>query len=383
MRIVDVRERTVPLSRYEDPAIPSGGLDTSVVAVRIDAASGPKVGYGFASIGRFGQHGLISDRFAPRLLNAVREDLVDESGELDPVRAWRVLMAGEKVGGHGERCVAVGALDMALWDLAAKRAGLPLATLLARRLGDGVAADLVPLYASGGYRYPSDDERRLRDEVLRMRADGYDRVKIKIGGAALRVDLRRITIAQEHLPSGHLAVDAMNAYDADSALVAAEALSPLGLWWFEDVCDPHDFRTQRAVTDRYSGRIAAGEPLFSWQEAALLADHGGLRPDRDILLFDPAHCYGVTGFARIVATMVDRGWKRDAFWPHGGHLFTLHVAAGLRLGGTEVNPFSFAPFGGLRDGDRVASGAARVSSEPGIGFEQRDALRTLFGGLAA
>ncbi len=137
------------------------------------------------------------------------------------------------------------------------------------------------------------------------------------------------------------------------------------------------------MTERYSGRIAAGEPPFSWQEAALLADHGGVRPDRDILLFDPAHCYGVAGFARIVATMVERGWKRDAFWPHGGHLFTLHVAAGLRLGGTEVNPFSFAPFGGLRDGDRVASGAARVSSEPGIGFERRNALRKIFADLAA
>ena len=75
----------------------------------------PVVGYGFGSFGRYAQGGLIRERFAPRLLAA--------GGGLDPFRAWEAMMAGEKPGGHGERCVAVGALDMALWDASAKAAG--------------------------------------------------------------------------------------------------------------------------------------------------------------------------------------------------------------------------------------------------------------------
>src|SRR6516165_133739 len=133
MRIVDIREISVPISRYADPTVPSGGLNTSVVAVITDVVrdAKPIVGYGFASIGRFAQGGLIRERFAPRLLAASDADLTDQAGtNLDPFRAWKVMMANEKPGGHGERCVAVGALDMALWDAAAKIAWLPLYRLL-------------------------------------------------------------------------------------------------------------------------------------------------------------------------------------------------------------------------------------------------------------
>ena len=116
MRILEIRERTVPISRYGDPAIPSGGLDTSVVAVVTDIMRDgtPVVGFGFSSIGRFGQAGLIRDRFSPRLLAATDDDLCNERGDnIDPFRAWACMMAGEKPGGHGERCVAVGTMDMA------------------------------------------------------------------------------------------------------------------------------------------------------------------------------------------------------------------------------------------------------------------------------
>ena len=129
MRIIDIRELPVPISRYADPSVPSGGLTTSVVAVITDVNRDgkPIVGYGFASIGRFAQGGLIRERFAPRLLAARDIDLMDDAGtNLDPFRAWKVMMSGEKPGGHGERCVAVGALDMALWDATAKIAQLPL-----------------------------------------------------------------------------------------------------------------------------------------------------------------------------------------------------------------------------------------------------------------
>lgn len=385
MRIVDIRECTVPISRYADPALPSGGLTTSAVAVVTDAVCGgkPVVGYGFASFGRFGQGGLIRERFAPRLLRAAAHEIVDESGDLDPLRAWTAMMAGEKPGGHGERCVAVGTLDMALWDAAAKHAGLPLYRFLAAKLGPATARDerRLPVYASGGYRYPDDDIAHLREEIQRLLDLGYTRIKIKIGAAPLADDLKRIEAALSLLPAARLAVDAMNAYDRPHALEAAAALRSYGLWWFEDACDPLDFDTLGALAQIYSPPLAAGEALFSVAEAKLLARYGMLRPAKDILVFDPVHCYGLPEYLRLVDTLEQAGWSRRSVWPHGGHLFSLHVAQALGLGGSEVNPFSFAPFGGLPDSDTPSLGFADLPSVPGIGFETRNALKALFDAL--
>ncbi|HZB94064.1 MAG TPA: enolase C-terminal domain-like protein [Stellaceae bacterium] len=167
----------------------------------------------------------------------------------------------------------------------------------------------------------------------------------------------------------------------DAALAAAAALAPLGLWWFEDICDPLDFATLEAVAARYAPPIAAGEALFSAAEAKLLDRHGGLRRERDVLLFDPVHCYGVPGYVAILAALEARQWPRRAFWPHGGHLFALHLAAALGLGGVEVNPLSFQPFGGHGDAMRIEDGCATPPELPGIGFEGKAALARLFAAL--
>jgi L-alanine-DL-glutamate epimerase-like enolase superfamily enzyme len=370
MRVVDIRERPVPISRYSDPTIESGGLTTSIVAITTDAVRNgrPVVGYGFSSIGRFAQSGLIRERFAPRLLAA---------GDVDPFGAWRAMMQGEKPGGHGDRSVAVGTLDMALWDAAAKIADVPLYRYLAETL-DMEAVSRVRVYAGGGYRYPHNDIARLTEEIRAFLHAGYTHVKIKIGGAPVDDDRKRIEAALELLPADRLAVDAMNAYDGAQSVDVARALAQYGLWWFEDVCDPLDFQTQSAVAQVYPHPMAAGEALFSVAEAKLLDGYGGLRRDRDILLFDPAHCYGLVGYLQIVEALGQRGWRRSSFWPHGGHLFTLHVAAALRLGGTEVNPRAFAPFGGLADGVTPADGYAEASDAPGIGFETKRELLQLF-----
>jgi D(-)-tartrate dehydratase len=386
MRIVDIRERSIPISRYIDPSLPTGGLTTSAVAVVTDVIRDgkPIVGYGFASIGRFAQGGLIRERFAPRLLNASEAELTDRTGiNFDPFRAWTVMMAGEKLGGHGERCVAVGTLDMAIWDAAAKIAGMPLYRHMAERTGRTTVEDpAVRVYAGGGYYYPQNDISRLSDEVGRLRDLGYTHVKIKIGGATLGEDLKRIEAAARLLPgAANLAVDAMNSYDHTSSLAAASALTPYALWWFEDICDPLDFETLATVASMYPGSVAAGEALFSAAEAKLLDRHGGLRRDQDILLFDPVHCYGVPGYLQIIDCLGAAGWARSTFWPHGGHLFCLHVVAALELGGAEVNPLCFQPFGGHADDTTVAEGVARPPDAPGIGFEARRGLRDLFRGL--
>ena len=387
MRIVDIRELSVPISRYADSAVPSGGLTTSVVAVITDVIRNgkPVVGYGFASIGRFAQGGLIRERFAPRLLTARAIDITDEARtNLDPFRAWRVMMTGEKPGGHGERCVAVGALDMALWDAAAKIARLPLYRFLAERTaGLQIKNPAVSVYAGGGYYYPTSDVGRLSDEVRRFRDLGYRRAKIKIGSVSLAQDLNRIDVAARLLDGPeYLAVDAIYAYTPTTSVEAADALAPLRLWWFEDICDPLDFETVAAVARRYPAPIAAGEALFSAAEANLLDRHGGLRRDRDILIFDPVHCYGLPGYLQIVELLEKRGWPRTAFWPHGGHLFCLHVVAALGLGGAEVNPLCFQPFGGYGDDTIISEGVAATPQLPGIGFEAKQDLRNLLGTLA-
>ncbi len=384
MRIVDVRERSVEISRYNDPSIPSGGLTTSIVAVETDHAIHGRnvVGYGFSSIGRFAQSGLIRERFAPRLLRATPEELrSDTSSNVDPFKAWGVMMKGEKPGGHGERCIAVGTLDMAIWDAASKIAGLPLYRFLAETQGTDPASPVVPVYAGGGYLFPNNDVLRLQDEVRAAAADGFHRVKIKVGSSTLPADIKRIEAVLKVLPAGHVAVDAMNAYDAASSIDAARALREYGLWWFEDVCDPLDFETQAAVAKEYPLPIAAGEALFSAAEAKLLSRYGGLRSERDILLFDPVHTYGVAGYLQIIREMETHGWKRSAFWPHGGHLFSLHLAAALGLGGSELNPTSFFPFGGLTDGLKVANGSVAPPEIPGVGFENKAALYRLFSEL--
>jgi L-alanine-DL-glutamate epimerase-like enolase superfamily enzyme len=376
MRIVDIRERPVRISRYRDQRIPSGGLTTSLVAVVTDVARAgrPVVGYGFASIGRYAQSGLIRERFVPRLLRAATQDVItDDGANLDPFRAWTVMMAGEKPGGHGERCVAVGTLDMALWDAAAKIAGVPLHRFVADRLKRNVTTRHVPVYASGGYRYPDNDIAALSEEVRHFADLGFTHVKVKIGGAPLDHDLRRIEAAAAHLAdSGHLAVDAMNTYNPDMSLTAATALARFGLWWFEDICDPLDFATHARIAAQYAPPIAAGEALFSAAEAALLDRYAGLRRARDILLFDPVHCYGLPGYLQIIDTLTATGWPRHAFWPHGGHLFSLHLVAALGLGGAEITPLAFHPFHGPPPALPVNAGRIRLPDVPGIGFELHD-----------
>lgn len=383
MQIKAVQEQSITVSRYSDLAIPSGGLTTSMVAVTTDVVRNgrPVVGFGYSSIGRFAQGGLIRERFAPRLLRAATEDLCNqELTNLDPLRAWAVMMAGEKPGGHGERCVAVGTLDMAIWDAAAKIADLPLFHFIADQLGRARSRQsTVKVYAAGGYLYPRSDLAKLSDEVRLFSDLGFTHAKIKIGQSSVLDDRRRIDAAARQLAgNGFLAVDAMNVCDPLQALELAGSLRSHALWWLEDICDPLDFSTQTAVASIYPGALGAGEALFSLPEAKLLHLHGGLRADRDKLIFDPVHCYGLPGYVQIVDHLVGRGWEPASFWPHGGHLYSLHVCAALGLGGVEISTVAFSPFCGLPEGACVSAGRAALPVHPGVGFETHGAANAAF-----
>src|ERR687887_1166960 len=137
VRIVDVSEVTKPISSpIRNAYIDFTRMTTSLVAVVTDVVRDGKrvVGYGFNSNGRYGQGGLIRERFAPRLLEADPKSLLNNAGDnLDPDKVWSTMMSNEKPGGHGERSVAVGTIDMAGWGAGAKIAWKPLFCPLAQR----------------------------------------------------------------------------------------------------------------------------------------------------------------------------------------------------------------------------------------------------------
>ncbi len=149
------------------------------------------------------------------------------------------------------------------------------------------------------------------------------------------------------------------------------------------MCDPLDYALHAQTAAQYAPPIAAGEAVFSASDARNLSRYGGLRPGHDVLVFDPTHCYGVPGYLQIIDAMAGGGWSRKDFLPHGGHLFHLHLAAALGLGGCEANPHNFQPFGGFADHTWIENGHARPPDAPGIGFEARGALVDLLRTLAS
>src|SRR5215203_700233 len=142
MRIIAIRDIAAPIkSDIANAYIDFSAMTASVVAVVTDrvADGRPVVGFGFNSNGRYAPQGLLRERFIPRLMAAKPDDYQGEDGFIDPQKAWAILMKNEKPGGHGERSVAVGVLDMALWDALAKVEQQPLYRLLAGRFNNGMA----------------------------------------------------------------------------------------------------------------------------------------------------------------------------------------------------------------------------------------------------
>ena len=379
LRITAVHERSVSLeSPIANAYIDFRTMTASVVAIVTDVIRDgrPVIGYGFNSNGRYGASGLLRERFIPRLRQADPEDMLnDQQDNFDPLKIWDVLMRGEKPGGHGERSVAVGVLDMALWDIVAKVAQKPLHQLLAEQFGDGKPAERVFVYAAGGYYAPAKGLPQLQDEMRRYLDLGYTHVKIKIGGASLAEDLRRVEAVLEVVGEGsRLAVDANGRFGWDKALQYAEALAPYRLFWYEEAGDPLDYALQAALSDVYPHPLATGENLFSHQDARNLLRYGNMRPGLDYLQFDCALSYGLVEYLRTLALLPRFGWSSRRVIPHGGHQMSLNIAAGLHLGGNESYPGVFEPFGGFADHLTVEGGFVALPESPGIGFEEKQAL---------
>ena len=126
--------------------------------------------------------------------------------------------------------------------------------------------------------------------------------------------------------------------------------------------------------EHYPGPVATGENLFSLQDARNLIRYGGMRPDRDVLQFDPTLGYGLTEYLRILDMLRAHGWSPRRCVPHGGHQFSLHIAAAMKLGGNESYPGEFYPTGGFADDAVVVDSQIKPPETLGIGFERKAAF---------
>lgn len=379
MRIVDIRETAIALnSSLRNAVFDFSEMTTSVVAVVTDVIRDgrPVVGFAFNSTGRYACGAQMRARFIPRILKAAPESLLDETGSnLDPEKILACMMQREKPGGHTERSVAIGTIEVACWDAAAKIAGLPLHALLSKKYNKNNQLQKVPCYVGGGWYAPGKGIPELLDEIREKFGQGYRTMKIKVGGMALADDIARLEAALGFIgDSSRLAVDANAGFDRTRALAYAKALAPYRLRWFEEPTDPLDFALLAEVAAIYDAPIGTGENLFSTQDVRNLITFGGLRADRDIIQTDVPQSYGIAQFARTLAMMKELGWSPQSVFPHGGNQMTLHIVGGFGLGGCEAYPGVFGMFAGFADDAQVEDGYLKLPDRPGIGFEAQNLL---------
>jgi L-alanine-DL-glutamate epimerase-like enolase superfamily enzyme len=386
MRIVDIREIAIPLkSQLANSSFDFSEMTTSVVAVITDVvrAGKPVCGFAFNSTGRYACGAAMRARFIPRILAADPATLLDSDGLLDPAKILACMLQREKAGGHSERSIAIGTIEVAVWDALAKVVEKPLHRLLAERFNDGKVPEKVFCYVGGGWYWPGQTIKDLQDEMRRHLDAGYTLVKMKVGGLPLAEDLRRLEAVLQIVGAGeHLAVDANCKFKRDDALAYTKALAAFKLRWFEEPCDPLDFALMAELASVYEPPLATGENLYSMQDVENLVRFGGWRADRDVIQIDPPQAYGITQYARTLAMLERRGWPRRALFPHGGNQMSLAIAAGFGLGGAESYPGVFGDFGGFADDARIDGGMISLSDRPGIGFEGQRGLSRIMRELA-
>ena len=389
MRITDIREIAIPLkSDLKNSSIDFSEMTTSVVAVTTDVIreGKPVAGFAFNSTGRYACGAQMRARFIPRILNPPPETLLDAGGEnLDPAKILGRMMQREKAGGHSERSIPIGTIEVAVWDAVAKIAEKPLHRLLAERFNKGKIADKVFCYVGGGWYWPGQTIKDLQDEMRRHLDAGYTLVKMKIGGAPIAEDMKRIEAVKTVVSNrGTLAVDANSKFERDEAITYAKAMSPYKLRWYEEPCDPLDFATIAEVSEAYDGALSTGENLFSTQDVENLVRFGGLKAERgDIIQIDPPQAYGIVQYSRTLDMLNRHGWPRSGLFPHGGNQMSLHIAGGFGLAGAESYPGVFGAFAGFADDAELDNGYLKLPDRPGIGFEGQAALYRIMRDLAA
>lgn len=308
-----------------------------------DGAEG--VGYTF-TVGRNG--GAIHDILA----REVPEIVADEDAELIE-RLWQKLWWALHYGGRGGPTVmALAAFDMALWDLKAKRAGLPLWKLL------GGHDPKVPCYAGGiDLLLPLDALLQQTDDNL---GRGFRAIKMKVGRAKLAEDVERVRAMRAHLGEGFpLMVDANMKWSADQAIRAARAFQPFDPVWLEEPVPPDDMEGQARVVRDGGLPIASGENLHSlWEFKQLIAMGGVTYPEPDVTT-----CGGVTPFMKIAHLAEAFGLPVTT---HGAHDVTVHLLAACpNRSYLEAHGFGLDRY--IAEPLRIEEGCAVAPDRPGHG----------------
>jgi L-alanine-DL-glutamate epimerase-like enolase superfamily enzyme len=244
----------------------------------------------------------------------VAPDLIGEDPS-DIGRLWtKLVWSGASVGRSGAATQALAAIDVALWDLKAKRAGLPLAKLL------GAYRDSVRCYnTSGGFLHESIEQ--VKDNATRTLAEGIGGTKIKVGLPDSAMDLRRVGAVREHLGDGvPLMVDANQQWDRPTAMRVCRALERFDLVWIEEPLDAYDTEGHAQLARSLDTAVATGEMLTSVAEHYELIRHGAV----DVIQPDAPRIGGVTQFLRL-ATLAEHQHLQLA--PHFAMEIHLHLAA--------------------------------------------------------
>jgi L-alanine-DL-glutamate epimerase-like enolase superfamily enzyme len=280
-------------------------FELNTVRVR-DAEGAEGVGYTF-TVGRNGAAvDAILKREFPDIMAGEEADHIERLWQ----KAWWALHYG---GRGGPTVLALSAFDMALWDLKARRVGLPLWNLL------GGHDPRVPCYAGGiDLQLPLDDLLRQTDANL---GKGFCAIKMKVGRARLAEDVERVRAMREHLGEGFpLMVDANMKWGVDEAIRSARALQPFDLGWLEEPTIPDDPAGHVRIIREGGLPVAAGENLRSlWEFKQYIAAGAVTHPEPDV-----TNCGGVTPFMKIARLA-------EAFnmpvTSHGAHEVTVHLLA--------------------------------------------------------
>jgi L-alanine-DL-glutamate epimerase-like enolase superfamily enzyme len=244
----------------------------------------------------------------------VAPDLIGEDPN-DIGRLWtKLVWAGASVGRSGAATQALAAIDVALWDLKAKRAGLPLAKLI------GTHRDSVRCYdTSGGFLHEPIEQ--VKDNATATLKAGIGGIKIKVGQPDWREDMRRVAAVREHLGDDvPLMVDANQQWDRPMATRMGQALEEFGLQWIEEPLDAYDAEGHADLARALTTAIATGEMLTSVAEHHELIRHRAA----DILQPDAPRIGGITQFLKL-ATLAEQANLGLA--PHFAMEIHLHLAA--------------------------------------------------------
>ena len=380
MKIIDIKENPIKLNlSLSNSMFSFKEMTTSIVKVVIDDGVNTHTGYAFNSTGRYACGDQMRNRFIPRLLNATDNDLLDDDGCIDTMKALHVMLVGEKPGGDMERSVPIGTIETALWDAIAKSKNLPLYKLLSIKFPNYTSTNKMFCYVGGGYYDVGKTIDDLKDEIKRNFDNGYRLMKIKIGGAPIKEDIKRVEAAIEATGSADkVALDANGGLKETNYINYAKELSSYGLKWFEEPTHPSNFQRYNEFIDLYGNAVAGGENLYSIQDFLNLTRYGGFRESQDIIQIDVPQSYGISYFNEVLKELTTINWDVSSIMPHGGNQMSLHIACGFGLSMCEAYPNVFGVFSGYDDDYKLNEGYLELNDNPGIGFEGQNDLFNLF-----